>query len=101
MTVFESITRDPETFIAWLMADKEAICVDPAAHLYAGIETSTVLFKCDENGEPIVDTDEEGNEQVHELDGATAPDGVQDELHQVLRIIMNMEVDDDGNPVDV
>lgn len=101
MTVFESITKDPETFITWLMADKEAICIDPITHLYVGIVQSIVLFKCDEAGEPIVDADKDGNEQVHELDGATAPKGVQDELHQVLRIIMNMEVDDDGNPVDV
>lgn len=101
MPVFESITLDPETFITWLLADKEAFCIDPKTRLYAGIETYTVLFMCDENYEPIMNTDDEGNEQVHELDGATAPEGIRDELHQVLSIIMNMEVDDDGNPVDV
>lgn len=101
MTVFESITQNPETFIAWLLSDKEAVCIDQEAHLFAGIETSTVLFMCDNDGYPIVDMDDEGNEQVHALDGATASQDIQDELRQVLGIIMNMEVDADGSPVDV
>lgn len=101
MRLFDYITRSPNAFADWALRDKEAGCLDREEHLYIGLETSVVLFKTDETGEVLMGADEDGNEEVHQLDGATAPESLQEELREALVMFLNMEVDDDGNPVDV
>lgn len=89
--MFEVITRTPERFIDWLMADKEAICVDPVEGLYAGIETAIVLGDGSD--------DDEGDERC--VDASTLEPCIANELRQALMMILTTEVDEDGNPIDV
>lgn len=92
MTMFEAITRTPERFIDWLMANKEAICIDPAEGLYAGIETAMVLTN---------DPDDDDQDEGMCVDAATLKPDVADEIRHALMMILSTEVDDDGNPIDV
>lgn len=97
MTLFEYITQNPVIFAKWFLRDKEASCIDPDEQLYVGMETAVMLFKCDENGYPI----EDGDDSVHELEGSQVTPELAAELEAALLLTLNVEVDENGNPLDI
>lgn len=99
MTLFEHIMQSPVAFAKWYLKDKEAACIDKDDKLYVGMQTSVVLFRCNEDGYPIESEEDEGG--VHELDGSEVTPELQAELEAALLLTLNVEVDDDGNPLSV
>lgn len=99
MTLYEHLMQSPAKFAQWYLRDKEATCIDKDDKLYVGMQTSVVLFRCDEDGYPI--TDEEEPDAVHELDGAEVTPELHAELEAALLLTLSTEVDDDGNPLNI
>lgn len=90
MRLFEFITQDREHFVDWLLGDKPAVMLDEKAGLFAGIETSVVV-----GNDANVDDGEE-----HAYDAADLGDEYIAELRRVCEMILDAEVDEDGNPID-
>lgn len=101
MRLFDYISRSPNAFAEWALSDKEAGCIDRQEQLYVGLQTQVVLFKTDDDGNPILDGNDEGEVEVHELDGHDVSDELRDDLVKAVVALLNMEVDDDGNPIDI